>query len=221
MVNVGKHSDVVRSLAEPRLEPGESVIETVLVNYNGSVPAASLPGGSRADDPDAEVTFPSARQMAIGLTDRRLLVFSLSFGGKPKQHVGDVPLSAVDEVSMTDNRLSGIMRLTLRSGARVDLEVLPREPGDAFLRRLSARVTPAPAASSGPDLPSWDAPLAGDDLRREGSGTGADEPPLPPPVPLPPLSQLQDLTSSGSSDLPPPPPDLPPPPDDLLPPPSR
>lgn len=198
---MGKHGDVVRSLAEPMLGPGEGLIETVLVNYNGSMPATTLPGGAaRSDDPDAQVTFPSSRQMAIGLTDRRLLVFSLGFSGKPKQHIGDVPLSAIDDVGKADNRLSGILRLTLRSGARVDLEVLPKEPAEAFVEQLAARVTPAPTGADGPDLPSWDAPLAGD-AGPELPTWDADEPPLPPPLPMPPLDSLP----ADDAPLPPPP----------------
>jgi hypothetical protein len=221
---VGKHSDLIRTLAEQVLGAGEPVIETVLVNYNGTMPATSLPGSAaRSGDPDAQVTFPSARQMAIGVTDRQLVVFSLAFSGKPKQHIGTVPLSAVTEVGFAETRMSGVLRLTLRSGARVDLEVLRGEPAEAFVAALEERVAPPPPSADGPGLASWDAPMDGDDLRRAEAEGGDEDRPLPPVfmAALPSLAPDDPAPVGGSL---PPPPDapsapLPPPPVDERPPP--
>lgn len=144
---MGKHDATVRSLAEPLLHPGEEVIEVVLVNYNGTEKPSSLPGSAGAPnaaeqgvDPDLLVTFPTARQMALALTGGRLLVWGLSMTGKPKNHLGEVPLSSLVEVARADVRFGGVLRLTLRSGARVDVEILRGEPAESFAENLEALV---------------------------------------------------------------------------------
>jgi len=143
---VGKHADLIAKLAEEQLAQGEQLIVAVLANYNGTVPPASLPASGmvpRAEgepppvvDPDALVVFPSARQLAMGLTGGRILVWSLGFSGKPKQFIGDVPLSAITGVSEEDARNGDILRLALASGAKVDVEIVRGESGVAFVGEL-------------------------------------------------------------------------------------
>lgn len=184
---MGKHEALVRSQVEPMLAAGEEILGTVLVNYNGTMPAANLPGSAgRSSDADAQVTFPTARQMALALTGGRLVVLGLGFSGKPKNHIGDVPLSAIDEVEAAGLRFGGV-RLLLRSGARVDLEYLSGEPGEQFTGLLDSLVEPRPARDPDEvDLPSWDPSPGGADTTSPVEGLpswgGADEPPLPPPV---------------------------------------
>ena len=144
---MGKHDATVRSLAEPLLEPGEEVIETVLVNYNGTEKPSTLPGSAGAPtaedsgiDPELLVTFPTARQMALALTGGRILVWGLSMTGKPKHHLGEVPLSAVVGVARADVRFGGVLRISLRSGARVDVEILRGEAAESFAANLEALV---------------------------------------------------------------------------------
>lgn len=184
---VSKHDAQVRSMAEQQLASGEEVVAVALVNYNGTVPPASLPGSAgRSDDPDAKVIFPSARQMALALTGGRILVFNLGFSGKPKNHIGDVPLGAVDHVEQTGLRF-GSMQLRMRSGAVVDLEFLAGEKGEAFFEQLDDLVEPPPARDpSERDLPSWDPRPAGSEPDEPASPGGDDDTWLPPPVPPPP-----------------------------------
>ena len=146
-LTLGKHDATVRTLAEPLLQPGEEVIEVVLVNYNGTEKPSSLPGSTAPPteategvDPDLLVTFPSARQMALALTGGRLMVWNLGMTGKPKNHLGDVPLSAVTEVARADVRFGGVLRIALRSGAKVDVEILRGEPAESFAEQLEALV---------------------------------------------------------------------------------
>jgi hypothetical protein len=93
-------------------------------------------GEPEAPDPDKLVTFPSAKQLALVLTGGRLLVWSLGFSGKPKSALGEVPLSALSEFHTGDTRYGKLMRITLKSGAIVDLEVMRGEDGESFIANL-------------------------------------------------------------------------------------
>lgn len=137
---------------------GEDCLAAVRVNYNGMSSAntlssrpglAGLAGLEGVDmaaaelpppDPDALVSFPQARQMAIALTGGRLLCWSLGLTGKPKQFLGEVPLTAVEHVGGASGRLGDVLRIRMRSGAEVDLEVLRGEDGVGFTEQLVALV---------------------------------------------------------------------------------
>ncbi|MCX7621131.1 MAG: hypothetical protein N2037_09855 [Acidimicrobiales bacterium] len=140
-------------LVQSQLKPGEELIAAVRVNYNGATQPntfsfqaglASIPGAETTfvgkPDPDLLVSFPSANQMAVGLTGGRLLVTSLGFRGKPKAFLGSVPLSAVVEVHAGEVRFGQLVRLVLKSGASVDLELMKGEDGDTFFENLKALV---------------------------------------------------------------------------------
>ncbi|MBI2705496.1 MAG: hypothetical protein HYX32_09435 [Actinobacteria bacterium] len=139
------HEQLV-SLAQSALSPGEEVLGAVRVDYNGTVqPTATNVGsglGSLGDvngppEADALVAFPSAQQMGLVLTGGRILVWSLGFSRKPKAYLGEVPLSAVAEVHAGEVRFGPLMRLVMKSGASVDLEVPHKEDGkDEFIDHL-------------------------------------------------------------------------------------
>ncbi|MCU0268772.1 MAG: hypothetical protein MUF83_09000 [Acidimicrobiales bacterium] len=139
-------------LVEPILGAGEHLLAAVKVNYNGTVQPnqAAISGGLTGllhaeqspppVDPDATVRFPAVAQMALGLTDRRLLVFGLGLTGKPRQFVGEVPLRAVAEVDAGEVAFGRIVRLVLRSTAVVDVEVLRGEDAEPFIAALHRSV---------------------------------------------------------------------------------
>jgi hypothetical protein len=143
----------VAGLAGDLLKPGEEVLAAVRVNWNGMVPptqagvagglaglgvpegiAASAPSGP--PDPDTLVAFPSAKQLGLILTGARLIVWALSFSGKPRQLAGEVPLTAIAEARLRPVRLGGVLRIVMRSGAVVELESVKGEPIDAFFEQL-------------------------------------------------------------------------------------
>lgn len=162
----------LRTLAEPILVSGEEPLCGVRLNYNGTVQSnalstnPSIGGIADADgkpDPDAAVSFPAANQLAVLLTGGRLLVWGLGFSGKPKQYLGEVPLTALREVHAGEIRFGPLVRLVMKSGATVDLEVKRNEDADGFIDHLKHLVgTPAPAApaTAAVDPPAADAPEA-------------------------------------------------------------
>ncbi len=162
------------ALVRPALAQGEELLAAVRVNYNGATQPntfsfqaglASIPGvetqPAGRPDPDLLVSFPSANQMAIGLTGGRLLVASLGLRGRPKAFLGTVPLSAVAEVHAGEVRFGSLVRLVLKSGATVDLELMRGEDGDTFIEHLKALVG------------------AGSDNRRGGASDASPPTPLP------------------------------------------
>lgn len=142
MVNVNQH---LAELAQGALSPGEEILGVVRVNYNGTVqpnPGSMGTGlggleSGGAPEADALVAFPSAQQMGLVLTGGRILVWSLGLSRKPKAFIGEVPLSAVYQVHAGEIRFGPLMRLIMKSGASVDLEIPHKEPGrDDFIDHL-------------------------------------------------------------------------------------
>jgi hypothetical protein len=78
--------------------------------------------------------------MAIALTGGRLLCWGLGMSGKPKKFLGEVPLSAVAGVGGEEGRLADVLRIRMKSGSEVDLELLRGELGEHFRANLAALV---------------------------------------------------------------------------------
>lgn len=135
------------SLASPLLNEGEHVVADVRVNWNGmeapraasALPLSGPDDGAGEPDPDALVTFPAAKQMALVLTGGRVLAWSLGISGRPKEYLGAVPLTAITRVDGGPVRLGSLIRISLKSGAVVDLEAVRGEPGEAFEAELRNR----------------------------------------------------------------------------------
>ena len=164
--------DRLTELAQGYVRAGEEIIAVANVNYGGKVNLNQPPTGLAAlGHPDEavvageqlaermgnhpEVTFPSANQMALVLTQKRLLCWSRGgFKAKPKAFIGEVPLEAVEEIGHEQARMGDRFSIKLRSGWEVNLESGPKDFGADFARQLRARVEaaapPEPEADSGP-----------------------------------------------------------------------
>jgi hypothetical protein len=141
----------VAELVRPILRPGEELLATARLDYNGTVP----PNVTQLDasilvvegehlpppDPDRTVAFPVAKQIAAALTGGRLFVWSLGLTGRPNRFVGEVPVRAMATVR-GGSAVSGAatLQVTMKSGAIVDFEFLRGEPADAFTEQLVALV---------------------------------------------------------------------------------
>jgi len=147
-VGVAKDKDLLVELVTPVLQPGEELISTVKVTYNGSVLSNVLSMNASvgaidedhepaALDPDAAFAFPTANQMALALTGWRIFAWSLGITGKPKQFVGEVPLGAIVAVE-ADPRHPAMVRVHMKSSNIVDLEFMRGEPYPEFLDELQS-----------------------------------------------------------------------------------
>ena len=161
---MAKDAAQIRKLIEPILGPGEELVATAHVNYNGTIAPntlsvdAAIAGidldqiGGRPD-PDSVVAFPSANQMALALTGSRLFCWSLGFSGKPKQFLGEIPLTAIGEIHSGEISFGAILRVVMKSGAVVDLEFMKGEPADEFTNHIMD-LTAAMAPRSLPEPPT-------------------------------------------------------------------
>lgn len=181
----------LQSLAGPMLASGEEPLAAVRVNYNGTIQSNALGTnptiGGVADaeeegpDPDALVSFPVAKQMALLLTGGRVLAWSLGFSGKPKQYVGQAPLTAMREVHAGEIRFGPLVRIVMKSHAAVDLEILRGEDADGFIAELKHLVNgddgAAPAAEAPAEASVDAAPdAAGDEVAVGADGDAGSEP---------------------------------------------
>lgn len=148
---MAKGKDQIETLVASVLQPGEELIVSAKVNYNGSVPSNLITlnaGVSAIDasaehppiDPDAIFAFPTANQMLLALTGGRIFAWSLGVTGKPKQFVGEVPTSAIASLDTGDHHYGEMMRIHMKSGTIVDLEFMRGEPAEDFCRELRALV---------------------------------------------------------------------------------
>jgi hypothetical protein len=160
--------DELKVMAREYLPAGEQVIDALNVNYGGKVNLNQPPTGLAAlghpeeqvaagealvermgDHPD--VTFPSARQMALVLTEGRLLMWSRGgFKGKPKAFIGEVPLDALEQVGAEEARIGTRLMIKMRSGWEVNLDTTHAEAAMAFTNELQSRVERAAEPGGGP-----------------------------------------------------------------------
>jgi hypothetical protein len=157
--HVADHFDTLKQLAATALIEGEQVRTAALVNYGGKVNVNQPPPGLAAlghhdtqlaagealvdrygDHPD--VAFPSAKQMALVLTDIRLLVWSRGLSGKPKAFIGEVPVDAIAEVASDPKVGDDRITVYMRSGWEVHLDVT-RDDGRGFVAALQYAVEAA------------------------------------------------------------------------------
>jgi hypothetical protein len=150
-VIVSKTTDQLVELVQPILSSGEELLATARFNYNGTLPGNTMSIDSSisaldavadrgAPDPDAVVGFPTANQMAVALTGGRLFVWSLGMSGKPKQFIGEVPVTAVAKIRSGGAGYGQQMHVTMKSGAIVDLEFMRGESAEDFYNQLAALV---------------------------------------------------------------------------------
>lgn len=150
---VDKGEQQLAALVAPVLAPGEELIATVKVNYNGTVPPNVLTLGGAVGsiagveaptaappDPDIVLSFPTANQMVLALTGGRIFGWALGVTGKPKQFIGEVPLSAISAVEAGDQRHASVLRVHMKSTAIVDLEFMHGQPAAAFADQLRALI---------------------------------------------------------------------------------
>jgi len=143
---MAKHLRDLQAVAVENLAQGERICGAALAGYGGKVNTSQPPPGlavmghhdtqvavgeSIAERYGArpDISFPSASQMAILLTDRRLLCWSRGLSGKPKAFIGEVPLDAVASVTCEDRPGARRLQLGLTTGWEVQLDVTSEEGG--------------------------------------------------------------------------------------------
>lgn len=178
--------DELTGMAREYLPPGEETVAAVAVTYAGKVNLLAPPTGlaalslndrvaageelvSRRSEP--EVTFPTARQMALVLSAGRILIWSRGgLKGRPKAFLGEVPLDGIDKVRHEPGQTGTHLFIGLGSGWEYDLECGRGAEGDTFARALEGLM----AASAGDPGPGTVTPLRPDPSADLGMPQGVE-----------------------------------------------
>ena len=146
--------DLMTDLAGPELKSGERALGAVRVHPRGhaKLMGAAAVGGLvgmaiakklNKNQPDAleAVGFPTARQMALGLTNKRILVWECSsWSGKPKKLLGAMPVEAVRGVDHAPATMGDHLTLQLADGGTIEFEAAKLDKAATFVAALQARI---------------------------------------------------------------------------------
>ena len=160
MPKPSKSTRLMREAAGGLLEDGERVEAGLRVMLKGSAYDGGVAASRRIYGPlssyvtdkaqarlDAERDNAQAsglaatERMGYGLTDRRILVWSLdAWKNRPEALIGEVPLSDLEGVAYEQSLLFGKLTLRLRGGHDLEVDVARVEKGRAFADALEARI---------------------------------------------------------------------------------
>lgn len=131
-------------LAGCRVTPKGGIRRTALSMGIGGLVGAAIANSGRTEAVDG---FPNLRNMSIGLTPTRLMVFSNgAMTGSPKRVVGEVPVASIAAVDGGATRVigmkTGTVTLTLAGGTEVGLEIpkISMKDGEQLVALLRAQI---------------------------------------------------------------------------------
>ena len=131
---MGGYADKLRPKAGEVMEPSERLLAAIRTMPRGTTMGTAIGGvvgatvaGRQAKKATAQQSEGSiagswpAVKSAVGLTDRRLLIYDYTFMGKPKDLVGQFPLEQVASVGV-DKGVTNKVRFSFTDGSAVDVE---------------------------------------------------------------------------------------------------
>ena len=149
------YTDKVRDKAGEVMAPGEQLLAAIRTMPRGTTLGLGIGGAVGAVVADRQAkkaaegqgegstaaAWPTVRS-AVGLTDKRLLVFDYTFTGKPKDLIGEVGLDQVAGLGV-DKGLTNKVTFSFNDGSTVAMECAKLEKIDDF---VSAFATVKPGA---------------------------------------------------------------------------
>ena len=147
---MAKIVNTLNKLLDGQLESDETLVSAVRVNLKGTafgVGLSALGGvghlaGSKImkegqeQAKDSGIEF--AQQMALGLTNKRIIVFKRStFSGKPKNVLGSIPISQVKGVDFEPGTLGDKITLKFDQDKVLELESVKVDKGQGFADELN------------------------------------------------------------------------------------
>lgn len=145
-----KITKTLAKLTIGQLQSDEELLVGLRINLKGtalgvglSTGAAGLALGSKVmregHDQAQESGIPFAQQMALGLTNQRIIVWVRSaFSGKPKKILGHIPLSEISDATFESGMFGDKLTLELPQDKILELESIKVDKGEAFTNRLKA-----------------------------------------------------------------------------------
>lgn len=152
---MGGYADKLRPKAGEVMDASEQLLAAIRTMPRGTTMGTAIGGvvgatvaGRQAKKATAQQTegsiagsWPAVRS-AVGLTNRRLLIYDYTFMGKPKDLVGEVPLDQVAAVEVGKG-VTNKVRFAFDDGSAVDVEC-------AKLEKVGDFVSAFDSAKSGP-----------------------------------------------------------------------
>lgn len=142
---MGGYADKLQAKAAGVMEPGESILSAIRTMPSGTTMSVGIGGavGAVVSDRQAKkaqtgqtegsmaAEWPAMR-CAVGLTDRRLVMFDYSFSGKPKDLVGQVKLSDVASVTVNKGVTNKVL-FSFNDGSAAQVECAKLEKVGDFV----------------------------------------------------------------------------------------
>jgi hypothetical protein len=86
--------------------------------------------------------IPFSQQMALGLSNQRIIVWSRSvFSGRPKKILGQIPLSEINGITFKSGMLGDKLTLELQQDRILELESVKVDKGEEFANQLTTLLT--------------------------------------------------------------------------------
>ena len=142
---MGGYADKLQGKASEVMEPGERMVAAIRTMPRGTVMGAGIGGvvgaavaGQQAKKAQARQTegspaseWPAVRS-AVGLTDRRLLIFDYTMMGKPKDLIGQFSLSDVASLDL-EKGVTNRVRFNFNDGSAAQVECAKLEKVGDFV----------------------------------------------------------------------------------------
>jgi Bacterial PH domain len=142
---MGGYTDKLQPKAAEVMQPGERLLGAIRTMPRGTTMGIGIGGAIGAVVADRQAKKANARQeegsnaaawppkrSAVGLTDKRLLIFDYTAMGKPKSLIGEFPLDDVASLTV-DKGLTNKVSLAFTDGSAVQLECAKLEKIDDFV----------------------------------------------------------------------------------------
>lgn len=148
---MGGYADKLAKGAEGVLRPGERVLGAIRTQPRGTVTGTAVGGligaavagrqaakaRAAAGEGSTAATWPSGK-FALGLTDQRLLAFSFSAMGKPKDLKAEIALDQVADVHLGKAKITKAVQVAFADGSAIELECGKLEKVDDFVSAFTA-----------------------------------------------------------------------------------
>jgi hypothetical protein len=146
---LGGYVDKLQGKAGEVMRPGEQLVSAIRAKPRGTTTGFAVGGligatiagrqAKKANEGVAEgsvaASWPQAGMggLAVGLTNQRLLTFSFTAMGKPKDLTGEFPIEQVSSVDMDKRKITNGVRFAFSDGSAVEVECAKLEKVDDFL----------------------------------------------------------------------------------------
>ncbi len=152
---MAKITKILQKLSADYLADGEELKIGLRVNLKGTALGVGLTAGiggvlgavagsktlQQGIEQAKESGIPFSQQMALGLTDKRIIVWSRSqMSGKPKEIIGEIPLTDIKGVQFEKGKMGDLIGLRFSEDKILELESIKVDKGEDFVGTVKASI---------------------------------------------------------------------------------